>query len=113
MKIGFDMENTVLGFPEIFKAICEAMHGAGHTLYCIANHHKDDWPQISTQLEALQINPAMFDTSLMRTEDITTPYLNKARMVEQCDFSFDDWQLNGLTTKPVFIVPAGKANKSQ
>ena len=110
MKIGFDLEKCVLGFPEIFGPMLVALHDKGHELFCIANHHVDDWPELVEKLAAVGISGELLDTSLMRTEELTTPAANKMRMIEQCDFAFDDWgYLQQLVTKPIFVVSGRKA----
>lgn len=118
MKIGLDLDHTVYGFPEFFRAFIPAMAAAGHTFYCTSNHKRSSWePRHVPNLRKLGIDPDLIDPSLMHE---TQQFLkgggpqNKARMADCCDVVFDDHarHFQNLTKTPIFETPGDKAAAS-
>jgi hypothetical protein len=106
LTIGIDLNGTVYGHPDFFRAFIEAMHAAGHRLVCISVHGKGQWePNDKPQLRSLGIDPDKIDVSLMpeRFQD----YAAKLTVINQCDFCFDDHpeMFQHLTKVPIFKAP--------
>jgi hypothetical protein len=112
LRIGFDLDQTIYGFPHLFREIIPALAKAGHKIYCTSNHSQQTWKETDEQrLRSLGIDPALFDISLMRQRGTNTDGpANKARMAEHVDLVFDDFDvMNDLTKTPVFTCPHRKA----
>lgn len=114
MKIGVDLDHTVYGFPEFFRAFIPAMVAAGHEVYCTSNHLRSVWhDEDCPRLKRLGINTDLISPSLLSGDprpgkpNVSADRNHKAWMADQCDYVFDDLgeKLQRLTKTPVFGVP--------
>lgn len=111
MRIGFDLDQTVYGFPEFFRVLIPPLHAAGCKLYCTSNHLRGQWPDDCERLRALGIDPDMLDPSLMQQGPKDHGWAHKKWMAQHVDYMFDDFEgLQDLTQTPVFICPHKKAS---
>lgn len=114
MKVGVDIDQTLLGFPEVFKHLIPALIRDGHEVYCTTGHPIDRWPRKRKQLKRAGIEPGWLDTSLMKTAEelrAVQGVTYKAHMADQLDVVFDDHadRLQEHTATPIFKVPGRKA----
>lgn len=115
MKIGFDLDGTLYQFPDIFKKLCEALHGFRHDLYIVSNHSSEAWQADSERLAKMGFDPRWFDISLLSpAEGDATVGRKKALMADKMDMVFDDMNVNFqyLTNTPVFKVPVLQEDKT-
>ena len=116
MKIGLDLDGTLYGFPEFFKAMIESMVKDGHKFYCASNWKRSKWEWHKKKIAHLGINPDLISPELL---DSKQHFLrkdgpkNKARMADQLDVVFDDHadHIQHLTKTPIMKCPGKKAKK--
>lgn len=111
MKIGVDLDATVYGFPEFFRAFIPAMVAAGHEIYCTSAHAREDWPLDRDRLRALGIDPDMINPGHMQPRNVRRCPRMKARMANHLDIVFDDdaEAIQRYTRTPIFKPPADLA----
>jgi len=111
MKIGVNLGGTVYSRPVVFRELLDALNAAGHVIFCVAPHARETFEQVErARLAGYDIDPNMFDTSLMpKTEPASDAgkIAQKIRMANACDIVFDDAadKYQHLTTSLVFRVP--------
>ena len=116
MKIGLDLDGTLYGFPEFFKAMIDSMTKDGHEFFCTSNWKRSKWEWHKKKIAHLGINPDLISPELL---DSKQHFLrkdgpkNKARMADQLDIVFDDHadHIQHLTKTPIMKCPGKKAKK--
>ncbi len=111
MKIGVDLDHTVLGFPEFFRAMIPVMVAAGHTFHCTSGRAYEDWALYRVRLRAVGIDPDMIDHSLLLPRKEKRTRRTKPNMADQLDLVFDDDAdaFQARTQTPIFKTPRIRA----
>lgn len=111
MKIGVDLDHTVYGFPEFFRAFIPAMVAAGHEVYCTSNHARGRWENRDRSiLQSMGIDPDLINPQYLPDKPVNGPdrhWVHKAPVADQMDVVFDDHakRIQPHTNTPVFGVP--------